>query len=138
LPSLVSHSVSKRPIWLADAACFVTADDPPHRGVARQTLGVVHVLITCKAAKHGLTQKPNKHVSRVLAATTVRQCCTGELRQAERIVQFAVRQKTRIGRDAGAVEFQLEAAVENEPRTIRFRFTCRVRHDCPRSDDISS
>jgi len=34
----------------------MTADNPAHHRIARQTLGVVHVLISGKTTEHGLTQ----------------------------------------------------------------------------------
>jgi hypothetical protein len=34
------------------------------------------------------------------------------------------------------VETEHQAAIEIEPENVRFRFTRRVSHDCPRSDDI--
>jgi hypothetical protein len=34
----------------------MTADGPAHRGIARQTLGVVHVLVSGKATEHRLPQ----------------------------------------------------------------------------------
>jgi len=50
--------------------------------------------------------------------------------EAEGIVQLAIREQAGVGRDPGAVEFELEAAVEGDPQGL-FRFTRRVRHPTP-------
>jgi hypothetical protein len=49
---LISHSVSKRPIWLAEAAAHWA------QRIARVTglLGVIHVLIAGQASEHRLAQ----------------------------------------------------------------------------------
>jgi hypothetical protein len=38
--------------------------------------------------------------------------------------------------DRGPTKLEHQAAVEIEPENVRFRFTHRVSHDCPRSDNI--
>ncbi len=42
---------------------------------------------------------------------------------------FPIREQTGIGRDVAAMEFQLQAAVEIDPKASLFRFTHRVGHD---------
>lgn len=76
-------------------------------------------------------------MARVLAATIVRQHCNGKRGQAERVIQFALGEQPRVGRYAGTVKFQLETAVENEPRSAQIRVTRRVRDDYPQFNDIS-
>jgi hypothetical protein len=50
----MSHRVSKRPIWLADAAhpeaALPPKNDPSHRGIMTKTRGVVHMLVSGEAA----------------------------------------------------------------------------------------
>jgi hypothetical protein len=73
----------------------------------------------------------------VLACPRVGQVLTRDLHQSEGIVQLAIGQQPCIGGDAGTVELQLETAVEIEAGGVGFRFTRWVRHDCPRSNEIS-
>ena len=54
----------------------------------------------------------------------------GRRGQVEGIVQLAVGQQARVGGDTGAVELELEAAVERDPQRFA-RFTRRVRHPTP-------
>jgi hypothetical protein len=44
------------------------------------------------------------------------------------MVEFAVGEQSPIGRDLAAMEFQLEAAVESEPKSRVLRFTRWVFH----------
>ena len=78
----------------------MTTDNPAHRGIARQTLGIVYIFVSGEATEHGLTQETDQNVARVLTATTLRQHCTGERGQAERIVQFMIGEQPSIRRDA--------------------------------------
>jgi hypothetical protein len=51
----VSHAVSKRPIWLVDAARRsnpLRSNHGAHYRIMRETVGVIHVLITGEAAEH--------------------------------------------------------------------------------------
>ena len=57
--------------------------------------------------------------------------------KTEGLVEFPVSEQYGIGGDARTVELQLETAVEIEPRSIRFRFTRWVRHECPRPNEIN-
>jgi hypothetical protein len=50
--------------------------------------------------------------------------------QADDIVQLAVGEQAGVGGDPGAVELELEPAVEGDPERF-FRFTRRVRHPAP-------
>ena len=50
--------------------------------------------------------------------------------QAEGVVQLAVGEQAAVGGDPGAVELELQAAVEGDPQGL-FRFTRRVRHPAP-------
>ena len=79
-------------------AC-TAADNPAHRRIARQTLGVVHVFIPGETSEYRLAQKADVHVARVLAPTAIPQHATGERGETERIVQFAICEQPRIGCD---------------------------------------
>ncbi len=108
-------------------ACLA-ADDPPHGGIAAQTVGVVHVVVATKTTKEGLAELPDKSVATVLSTTGVRECVPGNLGQSDRIIQFPVRQQPSVGSDLGTVELKLQAAVKIEPQNPHFPFTHRVSH----------
>jgi hypothetical protein len=66
----------------------------------------------------------------VLASTNVSERLYGDLRQAERVVQFPEGEQSGIGRELGTMEFKLQAAVKPDPQTDRLRFTRRIVHHC--------
>jgi hypothetical protein len=64
----LSHFVSKRPIWLADAAKPIIARSPTTQRIGRvaaQPLGVVHVLVAGQPPEHRLTQQPRQPVTAI-------------------------------------------------------------------------
>ena len=65
----------------------------------------------------------------VLATAALRQHCTCEISEAERVIQFSMDQDAGIGSDAAAVEFQLHAAVKIDPQSATIRFTRWVFHE---------
>ena len=113
----------------------LAADDPAHRGITSQPVGVVDVLVSGKPTEHRLAQHADQIVTTVLARAAVNQVLPRDSRQAERIIEFAIGQQSGIGGDAGTVELQLEAAVEIEPKSIGLRFTRWLHHHRPRSNE---
>ena len=109
----------------------LAADNPPHRGVEAEPVGIVHVVVAAKASEHGLTKLPDKSVATVLSTTSVRECVPGNLGQSESIIQFPARQQSSVGRDLGTVELQLQAAVEIQPQWLAFGITRRVTRVFP-------
>ena len=65
---------------------------------------------------------------------TVNQVLLRDGHQAERVIELAIGQQACIGGNAGTVELQLEAALEIEPESVRFRFTRWLHHHRPRSN----
>ncbi len=117
---------------LAGGCCLsfdgLAADNPPHRRVEAEPVGIVHVVVAAKASENGLTELPDKSVATVLSTTGVRECVPGNLGQSDRIIQFPVRQQPSIGSYLGTVELKLQAAVKIEPQNPHFPFTHRVSH----------
>ena len=72
----------------------------------------------------------------VLAAPRLGQDRSGPAGQPQRVIRFAINERTGIRGDLAAVEFQLQAAVEFDPQRRRYRFTHRARHD--RAPNIAS
>ena len=49
----------------------LTADNPAHRRIMTQTLGVVHIFVSGKTAEAGLPQHANKSMAAILACARV-------------------------------------------------------------------
>ena len=58
-----------------------------------------------------------------------RQNLSAQFGQFKRVIELAVGEQAGVRADLAAVKFQLQAAVEIDPKKRRFRFTHRVRHD---------
>src|SRR5665811_2003391 len=97
--------------------------------ITPEPVGVVHVLVSGKATEYRLPQHSDQIMPSVPADASISQIFPRDDHQAEHIIQFPERKQTSIRGDAGTVELQLEAPVEIEPRSVRFRFTRWVRHD---------
>ena len=134
LASVANHSVSKRPIWLLDAARTIetlTADDRPHRRIAGEAQGIVDILVAGEPTQHRLAEKPAQLVARVLATAAVEELRDRHVGEPKGVVQLAVGEKAAIRGDPCAVELELDPAVEGDPEARLFRFTRRVRHHAP-------
>jgi hypothetical protein len=60
LASVANHSVSKRPIWLLEAAARsnpLTAKDRSHRRIVREPLGVIDIFVAGEPPKHRLASR---------------------------------------------------------------------------------
>ena len=79
-----------------------------------QALGVVHILVSGKATKYRLPEQPGQCVPTILATACVGQNITCHRGQAECVVELAVCEQSRIGRDHGAAKLQHQSAVEIE------------------------
>jgi hypothetical protein len=133
-------SVSKRPIWLVEAACPVTAAThyPAHGRIMRQPVGIVHVLVARQAPEHRLAELSNQGMASVRAGAGVREDISSGLAQTKDIVEFAAGQQTAIRRDLRSMELQLEATVEPQAKSGVLRFTRRRFHSSHPSSPVSS
>jgi hypothetical protein len=104
------------------------ANDPPHRRVTAQPFGIVHVLVASEPSKDRLTQQTDERMPTIPAGACICKHITRHIGQAERIIQLAVGEQPRVGRDHGTTESKLQAEVEIEPQCPARRFTRRVRH----------
>jgi hypothetical protein len=96
------------------------ADNGTHRRVKGEALGVVDVFVAGEPAADRLPQQAEQLVADVLAAPPLgegRGCRRGE---PEGIVQLAVGEQALIEGDPGAVELELQAATEGDPRRALF------------------
>ena len=90
------------------------ADNPAHRRIVAQALGVVHVLVSGETTKHRLPQQTDQRMAAVLAGARIGERLARHRGQPECVVEFAVRQQSGIGRDHGAAKLQHQTAVEIE------------------------
>ena len=107
----------------------LAADDPAHRRIMAQAFGVVHILVSGKPPEHRLPQQPDQRMAAVLAGACVGEHVARHRAEAESVVEFAIGQQSGIGGDPGAMELELQPAVEIEPERAIDRFTRRVLHD---------
>ena len=131
LASWVSTSVSKRPIWLVEAACPVTAWPPTTQRIAGSCASRSASFTSSYPAKRPNTDWRNCPTREwrpfAPVRVSVRHLSSG-LAQTKGIVEFAAGQQTTIGRDLRSVELQLETAVERQPKINTLRFTRRRFH----------
>ena len=71
----------------------VAADDPSHRRIMPKPLGVIDILVSGKPPEHRLPQNSDQSVAAVLARPRV----AGQIRKAERVVEFAVARTATCG-----------------------------------------
>ena len=93
----------------------LAADDSAHHRIAGEPLGIVDVLVAGEPAVDRLAQQPRQMVPDVPAAPPLAEHQGRQRGQAEDVVQLAVREQTTIRGDPGAVELELEAAIEGDP-----------------------
>jgi hypothetical protein len=92
---------AQRPIWLADAPRPENrffADNPAHRRIMAQPLGVVHILVSGKSSEHRLSQHSDESMPAVPASACVGEYIAGHRSEAERIVEFPIREQAGVGR----------------------------------------
>jgi len=68
------------------------ADHPAHRGIASESVGVVHVLVAGEAAEHRLAELREQRVAPVPPRARIVGQVSGQLREAERVVEFPERE----------------------------------------------
>src|SRR5215831_4099907 len=106
----------------------LATNNPTHRRIMTEALGIVHVLVSGKPTEHGLPQQTDQRMAAVLASARIGEHLTRQHGQPEHIVKFAIGEQPGIGGDHGAAKLEHQAAIKIEPDGIRFRFTRWVRH----------
>ena len=94
-----------------------------------QALGVVDILVSGKPPEHRLPQQPDQRMAAIPAGACIGEHVARHRAETEGVVEFAIGQQSGIGGDPGAMELELQPAVEIEPERALDRFTRRVRHD---------
>ena len=106
----------------------LAADDPAHRGITPEPVGVVDILVAGETAIDGLAKETDDAVPAVPARTAISEHAARQCGQPERVVQFAISEQPRIGGHPRSVELQFQAAAEKGPEWPMIRFTLRVPH----------
>jgi hypothetical protein len=86
--------------------CSTTANDPAHRRIATEPVGVVHVLVSGDTPEHRLSQHSDQIMPTVPARASISQILPRDYHQAEHVIQLPERQQTSIRGDAGTLELQ--------------------------------
>jgi xanthine dehydrogenase YagR molybdenum-binding subunit len=68
----------------------LAANNPAHRRIMTQALGVIHILVSGKATKYRLSEQPGQCMPTVLASACVGQHITRHHGQADCVVEFAI------------------------------------------------
>ena len=104
----------------------LAADDPSHRGIMAQPLGVVDVLVSGKPTEHRLPQHADQSMPAVLARAGVGENFGRHRGKTERIVEFPICEQPGVGSHHRSAELKRQAAVEIDPERPIVRFTRRV------------
>jgi hypothetical protein len=107
------------------------ADDPPHRRITPEAVGIVHVLVPGEATEHRLTKLGDQAVAPVPPGAGIGEHLGRHRREAECVVEFTEREQAGVGGDGRAVEFELQPAIEGDPQPRPRRFTRRLVHPPP-------
>jgi hypothetical protein len=103
----------------ASRSSFV-ADNPAHRRIMAQPLGVVHIFVSGKSSEHRLSQHFDESMPTVPASACVSEYIAGHRSEAERIVEFPVREQAGIGSNHRSAKLEHQPAVESSLRTSPF------------------
>ena len=106
----------------------LAADDPAHRGITPEPVGVVDILVAGETPIDGLAKETDDAVPAVPARAAIREHAARQCGQPKRVVQFAISKQPRIGGHPRSVELQFQAAVEKGPEWPMIRFTLQVPH----------
>ncbi len=97
----------------AVAVVSLTTNDRAHDRIGSQPLGVVDILVAGETNKDRLPQECGQTVVDISAASALAEDGRGEIRETDNVVQFAIGEQATVRRDAGAMKFELDPAVED-------------------------
>ena len=106
--------------------------DPAQGRIMRQPVGIVHVLVSGQPPEHGLAKLSDQRVAAVLAGPGVGENLSGQVCQAEGIIEIPKGEQTSVGRHFRTVELQLQAGIEGDPESGIVFFTRCTVHLQPR------
>jgi hypothetical protein len=94
----------------------------------RQPVGIVHVLVASEPPKDGLPKLRDQRVAAILARPGIHKDFSGQVCQAEGIIEIPKGEQTSLGRRSRTVEFQLQAGIERDPESGVVFFTRCITH----------
>ena len=106
--------------------------DPTQGRIVRQSICIVDVLVPGEPPKHRLAQLSGQRVAAILACPGIGEGLSGQVRQAEGIIEVSKGEQTSIGRHSRTVERQLQAGIESDPERGFVFFTRCTVHLQPR------
>ena len=86
--------------------CLAT-HHPAHRRIMRQPFGIVHVFVPSQSPEHGLAKLRDQRVAAILARPGIRKDFSGQVCQAESIIEVPKGEQTGVGRHSRTMEWQL-------------------------------
>ncbi len=92
-----------------------------------QSFGIIHVFIPSEPAENGLAKHADQRVTTVLARACIGKTIACRTTQAQCVIEFAIREETRIRGDDGTAKVNHHTPVEIQPEKIILHFTRRVR-----------
>jgi len=101
----------------------LTADNPAHRRIVTQPIGVVHILVAGHTPQHRLPQQANQRMMATLVNSRVGEHLAGQRGEPKRVIEFTIGEQSVIG---GAAKLQRQAAVKIDPESTRFGLTLCV------------
>ncbi len=120
---MASSSVSKRPIWLVEAAPRSTARPPTIQRIAgsrHKRSASFTSSVTAKVIKDGLPALPRHAVPSVLAGEAIREIIANHVGRSKGVIKFPIGKQTGIRGHLGAMKLQLHAEVKIDPKPPRF------------------
>ena len=86
-----------------------TAHDPAQGGIVRQPVGIVHGLVASEPPEHGLADLSTQSVAAILAGPGIGKDLSGQVCQAQDLIEIPKRKQPSVGRHARTVEFELRS-----------------------------
>jgi hypothetical protein len=133
---LLRQHLSLEAAHLAGGGCILrhglTANDPAHGRIAAKPISIVHVLISSESPEHRLAKLGHQGVTAILTGSWIGENLSGQVCQAEGIIEVPKGEQTSVGRNSRTVKLQLQAGVESDPESGIVRFTRRPIHLQPR------
>ena len=77
----------------------LATDNPAHRRIMAQPLGVVHVLISGQPSEHRLPQHSHQRMAAILASARIGEHFTRHRGETKRVVEFAIGKQPGVGGD---------------------------------------
>jgi hypothetical protein len=105
---------------------------PAQGRIMRQPVSIIHVLVSGEPPENGLAKLSDQRVAAILTGPWVGENLSGQVCQAEGIIEVPKGEQTSVGRHSRTVELQPQARVESDPKSGIVFFTRCAVHLQPR------